>query len=162
MKSLNDILQMKGQNIVEIEPTASISHAATQLAEHNIGALVVRDDQRRLIGIISERDIVRAVAKSDPAVMGEPVSSVMSSEVQTCVPSNDILELLSQMDNHHIRHLPVVTGDNVVGMVSIRDLMSAVLENMRSENEDLEDISDLLAELYAKAEEENAQPEDSV
>ena len=66
------------------------------------------------------------------------------------------------MDNHHIRHLPVVTGDNVVGMVSIRDLMSAVLENMRRENEDLEDMSDLLAELYAKAEEENAQPEDSV
>ncbi len=161
MNSLNDILEMKGQNVVEIEPTASISQAAAQLAAHNIGVLVVRDDQRRLIGIVSERDIIRAVAKSDPAVMSEPVSSVMSREVQTCTPSTDIQGSLSQMDQYHIRHLPVVEGEDVVGIVSIRDLMSAVLDKMRRENDDLQDMSDLLAEMYIKADAENARPEDS-
>ena len=162
MNTVNDVLETKGQSVVEIEPTASISQAAVQLAKHNIGVLVVRDDQRRLIGIVSERDIVFAVAKSDPAVMDEPVSNVMSRQVRTCAPSSDIMESLSQMEQYSIRHLPVVSGEDLVGLVSIRDLMSVVLENMRRENEDLEDMSDLLAELYTKAEVENAQPEDSV
>ncbi len=161
MNSLNDVLKMKRRNLIEIEPTASISQAATQLVEHNIGALVVRDDQRRLIGIVSERDIVRAVAKSDTAEMGEPVSNVMSREVQTCAPTSDILGPLSQMDHHHIRHLPVVKDEDVVGIVSIRDLMSAVLHNMRRENDDLRDMSDLLAEMYTKADAENTPSEDS-
>ena len=147
MHRLNDTVEIKEQSLVEIAPTASVSEAAGQLVAHKIGALVVRDGQRRLVGIVSERDIVRAAATSDPAAMGKPVSTVMSRDVQTCEPSSDILELLTQMDKHHIRHLPVVADDDLVGIISIRDVMSAILDHMRRENEDLRDMSDLLAEL---------------
>ena len=114
--------------MVEIEPTASNSQAAAQLTAHNIGALVVRDDLRRLIGIVSKRDIIPAVANSDAAVTSEPVSSVTSREMQTYTPSSDIQGLPSQMDQYQLRHLPVVVGEEVVGIIGIRDLMSAVLE----------------------------------
>ncbi len=162
METLKDILEKKDLFVVEIEPTASVTQAAALLASHNIGALVIRDDQRRLVGIVSERDIVRVVAKSDSAATSAPVSSVMSRNVRTCSPTSGIQESLAQMDEFHIRHLPVIVDEDVVGIISIRDLMSAVLENMRRENDDLQDMSDLLAEMYANADAEHELQEDGV
>ena len=138
-----------------------MNKTAGDVAEHNIGVLVVLDADRRLIGIVSERDIVRAAAKLESTAMAGPVSGVMSREVQTCTPSSDIQSILAQMEEHRIRHLPVVTDDSVVGIISIRDLMSAVLADMRRENEDLHDMSDLLAEMYAEAAPEPEQVQES-
>ena len=151
MQCLNDILDLEERRVLEVAPTSPISDVAGQLAEHNIGAVVVLDAERRLVGIASERDVVRAAANSDPTAMAAPVSTVMSQDVQTCTPSDDIQSLLAQMDEHRIRHLPVITDDAVVGIISIRDLMSAVLIDMRRQNEDLRDMSDLLADMYAEA-----------
>jgi CBS domain-containing protein len=151
MQSLSELPEIEKQGVLSVAPSATISEVATMLAENNVGAVVVLDDGRRLVGIVSERDIVRAAAKADPGAMDEPVSAVMSREVQTCAPSEDIESLLARMDEHRIRHLPIVADEGVAGIVSIRDLMSALLVEMRRQNEDLRDMSDLLADMYAEA-----------
>jgi CBS domain-containing protein len=133
------ILASKGSNVFSIEPTASLEAAVAMLARHRIGALLVLGPDRRVIGIMSERDIVRALAERGAAALSEPVASVMTRKVVTCSQSDTVGELMERMTIGKFRHLPVVEEDQLVGIVSIGDVVKHRLEEMERESAALRD-----------------------
>jgi CBS domain-containing protein len=133
------ILASKGSNVFSIEPTASLEAAVAMLARHRIGALLVLGPDRRVIGIMSERDIVRALAERGAAALSEPVASVMTRKVVTCSQSDTVGELMERMTIGKFRHLPVVEEDQLVGIVSIGDVVKHRLQEMERESAALRD-----------------------
>jgi CBS domain-containing protein len=133
------ILASKGSNVFSIEPTASLEAAVAMLARHRIGALLVLGPDRRVIGIVSERDIVRALAERGAAALSEPVASVMTRKVVTCSQSDTVGDLMERMTTGKFRHLPVVEEDQVVGIVSIGDVVKHRLQEMERESAALRD-----------------------
>ena len=118
-----------------LPPSAAVTELVQLLADRRIGAVVVLEEQR-LAGIVSERDIVHFVRKAgDPAAT---VASIMTTEVITCHPSDDIAELAQVMTSKRIRHLPVVDGDALVAIVSIGDVVKGRLDELETEREHLE------------------------
>ncbi len=107
------------------------------LAEHGIGAAVVSTDGTRVDGIVSERDIVRALADRGAAVMSEPISEIMTSEVQTCTPETPVVELMSVMTHGRFRHVPVVVQDRLIGIVSIGDIVKNRVGELEIERDSL-------------------------
>ncbi|MGH6643799.1 MAG: diguanylate cyclase, partial [Bradyrhizobium sp.] len=107
-----------------VQPDSSLREAAGRMTSHNVGALVVTDDGGKLVGIVSERDLARAIAKYDD-VAERTVSDVMTRSVVTCSGGQGVADMLSLMKSHHIRHLPVLEGDRLIGMVSTRELTQA-------------------------------------
>ena len=118
------ILKEKGGDIISISPTASISDAAALLSGRKIGALVVTDGTS-LSGILSERDIVRAIVTDGAAALGEPVSHFMTENVVTCSREDTTLRLMDLMTGGRFRHLPVVEDGQVIGLISIGDVVKA-------------------------------------
>ena len=116
------VLARKGVRVITIRPEQSIRQALALLAEHNIGALVAVDESARPVGILSERDVVRYAAR-DEHVFGRAVSELMTRDVVVGVPEDDLKAVGRTMTERHIRHLPVVEDDRVVGMISIGDLV---------------------------------------
>ena len=104
------ILKWKGRNVLTSKPTETVLAVAKTLAEHKIGCIVLLDDEKNVAGIISERDIVRAIAKSGQDVLEQPVSICMTKEVITCRESDTINSLMAEMTSRRFRHLPVVEG----------------------------------------------------
>jgi CBS domain-containing protein len=104
-------------------PTTKIKEVISVLAEKKIGAAVVCEADMRVAGIISERDIVRILAANGPAVLDEPVSKFMTKEVMTCVERDTVHWLMEEMTTHRFRHMPVVDGGRLVGIVSIGDVV---------------------------------------
>lgn len=141
MDHVKDILAGKDRMIVTIEATAPVLQAVIKLSENDIGAVIVADDAGNLTGILSERDVTRAVADIGPELMYENVERVMSANVITCAPSETVVAALTRMNQHNIRHLPVIDEDAIVGMVSIRDLMAAVLKLFNQENSRLRKLA---------------------
>ena len=121
--TVSAILAAKGRDVVSIEPSASLAAAAKLLAEKRIGAVVILGVDRRIVGILSERDIVRAVAEHGAAALGEPVSAVMTRNVATCGEDDSIASLMERMTAGKFRHMPVVDQGRLVGMVSIGDVV---------------------------------------
>lgn len=119
------------KNLSSAGPDLPASEAAELLTEHNIGALPVIDDLGELVGIISERDVVRAIAKSGGSLNGHKVSDLMSTEVITCQNSSEIEEIMEVMHSNSIRHIPVVDGKRLISIVSSRDVMTAILEETK-------------------------------
>ncbi|GBF26525.1 inosine-5'-monophosphate dehydrogenase [bacterium MnTg02] len=117
------ILKWKGRNVLTCKPTDTMLGVAQILAKHRIGCIVLVDDENSVAGIVSERDIVRAIAKSGSDVLDEPVSQCMTKEVITCRESDTINSLMSEMTSRRFRHLPVVEGGELVGLVSIGDVV---------------------------------------
>ena len=117
------ILKWKGRNVLTCKPTDTMLGVAQILAKHRIGCIVLLDDENSVAGIVSERDIVRAIAKSGSDVLDEPVSQCMTKEVITCRESDTINSLMSEMTSRRFRHLPVVEGGELVGLVSIGDVV---------------------------------------
>lgn len=134
-----NILKRKGNDVVTIEPTADLRRAVKALAEHRIGALVVTGPQGRVIGILSERDIVRALAQHAERALGLPVAEVMTRAVVTCAKSETVSEIMERMTAGKFRHVPVVEQDRLVGIISIGDVVKSRLEEMASESEALRD-----------------------
>lgn len=136
---VKQILAMKSgpDEIVTIRPDTTVAEAARLLSERRIGAVVVSSDGRRAEGILSERDIVRELARGgDP--MARPVGELMTRKVATCVCADDALAVLERMTEGRFRHLPVVDADGrMVGVVSIGDAVSARLKELASEKEAL-------------------------
>ena len=122
--TIASLLASKGPKVVTIHPEASIREALARLAEHNIGALVVTDEQNRPVGILSERDIVRGLAREEQ-VLGRSVSAIMTREVISGSPQDDLRTVGHTMTERRIRHLPVVDGGQLVGIVSIGDVVKA-------------------------------------
>jgi CBS domain-containing protein len=133
------ILDAKGTEVITIAPTAILQNAVQRLAEHRIGALLVLGPDHRVIGIVTERDIVRVLAERGAAVLSEPLSTVMTRTVVTCTRSDTIADIMEQMTTGKFRHLPVVEQDRVAGVVSIGDVVKLRLREMEDESSALRD-----------------------
>jgi CBS domain-containing protein len=114
------ILAVKGRDLVTIEPSASLADAATLLAEKRIGAVLILGADRRIVGILSERDIVRALAERGADVLGEPVSVAMTRKVSTCNEAELVASVMERMSAGKFRHMPVVDQGQPVDVVKHR------------------------------------------
>ena len=136
---VKSILSAKGGAVVSIDPTAALGTAVKTLAEHRIGALLVLGPDRRLIGILSERDIVRVLAEHGAGVLAQPLSQVMTRKVVTCSQTDSVGVLMERMTVGKFRHLPVVEQDQVIGIISIGDVVKHRLQEIEQESEALKD-----------------------
>jgi CBS domain-containing protein len=136
---VKDILAGKGSDVVGIEPAATLQSAATLLAQKKIGAVVIRGAGGRLAGILSERDIVRAVAKQGPAALDLPVAQAMTREVITCTEDDTCAEIMERMTSGKFRHLPVLRDNALVGLISIGDVVKQRVEEIERETEAMRD-----------------------
>jgi CBS domain-containing protein len=136
--SLKAILAAKDGEVVSIEPIADLTAAGKLLTKRRIGALVVLDAGGRLVGILSERDIVRAMAESGSAVLQLPVAQVMTRNVSTCDVNDSISSVMDCMTKGKFRHMPVLDKDRLAGMVSIGDMLKLNLETIREHIHQLE------------------------
>jgi CBS domain-containing protein len=137
--TVKTILATKGREVLSIDPTASLEAAVAMLAKHRVGALLVLGPDRRVIGILSERDIVRALAECGAAVLSEPLAQVMTRKVVTCSESDTVGALMEQMTTGKFRHLPVVEQDELVGIVSIGDVVKHRVHEIEQESAALRD-----------------------
>jgi CBS domain-containing protein len=138
--NVQSILRVKGSDVATVGQHASLADAAALLRDHGIGALVVSGDGRRIDGILSERDVVRALAAHGAATLGRTVASAMSSDVVTCKVDDSVEHLMVLMTERRIRHLPVVDGEGLLeGIVSIGDVVKARLNQLETENQALFD-----------------------
>lgn len=133
------ILQRKGSDVATIPRTSTVSVAADHLTTRRIGALVVSDDGQMIDGIISERDIVRAVAHHGPSVLMHTVSEIMSTPVLTCRLDDTVDSLMALMTERRVRHLPVVANGALVGLVSIGDIVKYRVDELQTETKVLLD-----------------------
>ena len=133
------ILSAKGSDVITIEPTATLDTAVKTLAKHKIGALLVLGPDRRVMGILSERDIVRALSEHGAGVLTQPLSQVMTRKVVTCSQSDTVEVLMQRMTTGKFRHLPVVEQEQVVGVISIGDVVKHRLQEMEQEQAALKD-----------------------
>jgi CBS domain-containing protein len=133
------ILARKGGDVLTIEPAADLASAVKILSERRIGALVVTGADRRVVGIISERDIVRTLGQRGAEAFGVPVSEVMTRRVVTCSTRDTVSEIMERMTAGKFRHVPVVEQDRLAGIISIGDVVKYRLEEMEHESEVLHD-----------------------
>jgi CBS domain-containing protein len=136
---ISQVLRRKGHEVVTVDSTESVRGALALLARHRIGALVVSADGRRIDGILSERDIARGLHERGAGLLGDPVSSVMTAEVHTCAPSVGVQDLARMMTDRRVRHVPIVDDDQLVGIVSIGDVVKARLDELEDERQQLVD-----------------------
>ncbi len=130
---VNKILELKGRDVVTIEPAQALSEAVKVLSERRIGALLIVDGHRPVSGIISERDIVRAVAAQGIKALEEPVSRFMTEKVVTCSGQTSINDVMELMTKQKFRHVPVVEGGRLAGIISIGDVVKLRLEEVEAE-----------------------------
>ena len=129
------ILDTKGRRVVTIRPDASVSTAVHRLVLERIGALVVSEDGHKVAGIISERDIIQSLAKSgqDLLTSGRRVAELMEHNVITCTPDDTVQQVMAEMTRRRVRHLPVIEGGGLVGIISIGDVVKSRLEEVELE-----------------------------
>jgi CBS domain-containing protein len=138
--NVRSILDRKGRVVVTIPPEASIEEAVALLRQRRIGALVASRDGTALDGIISERDIVTALAEWGSDIGNMRVATLMSREVITCSETDTIAELMRLMTERRIRHLPVVERGAITGLVSIGDVVKSRIEEVESESEAMREL----------------------
>lgn len=123
---IEQVLRNKGNRIVSVRIESTVEQTAHVLHKENIGAVVVKDvcgsEGDTVVGMFSERDVVRALAEKGSSALKTPVWSLMSKSVISCSPGDDVEHALELMDRYHIRHMPVLDDQNLIGVVSIRDL----------------------------------------
>ncbi|HEV7870914.1 MAG: putative signal transduction protein with domain [Modestobacter sp.] len=136
---ISDVLRHKaaGPAVTTVPGGTTIADALAVLAEHRVGALVVSADGVHVDGVFSERDVARGLHERGAALLDAPVSSVMTAEVHTCSPDARVLDLARLMTEHRVRHVPVVVGDRLAGIVSIGDVVKARLDELETEREQL-------------------------
>jgi CBS domain-containing protein len=130
---VGDYLKLLNSQLVTCSADESVETVATRLSNYNIGALPVCEAGHKLVGIISERDLVRSFAKDGVRLEGRRVRDLMRAKVITCSLDDDMAVVQKQMNDNRIRHVPAVEGDKVVAMVSIRDALAARLLETRDE-----------------------------
>lgn len=134
---VSDVLTSKGSDeVVTVTPDASIADLLDLLAEHNIGALVVSRDGNTIEGIVSERDIVRKLRGVD-SPQSLTVSAIMTSDVVTCTPDDEVTALMNLMTERRFRHVPVISDDRLAGVVSIGDAVKARMAQLKFERDQL-------------------------
>lgn len=137
---ISRLLDQKGHFVATVEPGANVWDALALLARHRVGALVVSSDGSRVEGIISERDIVRVLHDLGASMLDGPVTDVMVPDVRCVGPDDEVDSLRAVMTNHRIRHLPVVEGGTLVGIVSIGDVVKQRLDALEDDNRALVDF----------------------
>ena len=130
---LSNIIASREGKVITVGIDEKITEVTRTLAVERLGAVVVMDDDGKLAGIISERDIVRALNERGAAVQDLGVSDLMTRSVITCTPENSIEEVMELMTSHQIRHLPVVDGDALLGVVSILDVVKSRLSEVETD-----------------------------
>jgi CBS domain-containing protein len=134
---IKDVLKNKGgTDVVTIRAEATLAELIETLTEHNFGALVVSDDGRRVDGIVSERDVVRRLRQGAGA-LDALVSEVMTTDVHVCEPQDSLDDLMRQMTNARVRHIPVVIDGELAGLVSIGDAVKARISELEFERDQL-------------------------
>jgi CBS domain-containing protein len=131
--NVETILRGKGDWVATIRPDATIAEAVDMLNRERVGALVVSEDGTELAGVLSERDIVRALGRHGEDLLSRPVDDIMTRDVITCEPADTVAELMSEMTNRRIRHLPVVVDGRLRGIVSIGDVVKNRLDEVEFE-----------------------------
>jgi CBS domain-containing protein len=135
--SVSHILGVKGRSVITATAKETVHGTAQKLSQNKIGAVVIVDDKGAIAGIVSERDIVRALASHGEKAMVMPVSGIMSKTVKTCKVGDSETELMALMTNHRIRHLPVVESGKLAGMISIGDIVKFRIEAIEREAEEM-------------------------
>ena len=130
---ISDVLRVKGGQVVTVTPDTDVRHLLNVLAEHRIGAVVVSRDGTAVDGIVSERDIVRALAERGQAVLSEPVTAIFTAEVHTVGTDAQIEDLMRIMTERRVRHLPVVVNGQLAGIVSIGDVVKKRIDELEDE-----------------------------
>lgn len=130
---VKSILAEKGSFVATISPDAMVTELCSLLTEHNIGAAVVSPDGSAVVGIASERDVVRAIADRGAEVLAAPVSALMTGVVAVCEPDNSTDDLMVTMTERRIRHLPVLKDDALDGIVSIGDVVRITVAELQEE-----------------------------
>jgi CBS domain-containing protein len=132
-----DVLRNKGTTVATVGPGATVAELLGVLADHNVGALPVIDDGS-IVGIVSERDVVRRLHAGGAGLLQARVADIMTTEVTTCSPNDDVSDLAAVMTSRRFRHLPVVVDGELAGIVSIGDLVKARIDLLESEREQLQ------------------------
>ena len=128
-----------GGDIISIEPTADLATAAKLLSKHRIGSVVIRGAGERVVGILSERDIVRAVSEQGAGALALPVGQVMTRDVATCGEDDTVASIMERMTAGKFRHMPVVANGRLVGLISIGDVVKLRVEEIEGESEAMRD-----------------------
>ena len=131
--NVESILRIKGRSVLTIDQNATIAQAVTEMAARKVGALVVSDDGHKVDGIISERDVVNALATHGNGLMTMCVCDIMTAQVKTCTPQDEISAITAMMTERRFRHVPVLQDGALVGLVSIGDAVKSRLEEIQDE-----------------------------
>ena len=134
---ISDVVKRKGGTVVTVRSDASVTDLLDLLAEHRIGAVVVSDDGSTIAGIVSERDVVRHLQKDGAGILEGPVSTIMTAEVQTCSPEDELVALEHTMTENRFRHVPVVVDGRLTGIVSIGDVVKHRITDLQAERDQL-------------------------
>jgi CBS domain-containing protein len=138
---ISDILRHKNSttrvDVVTIAPTDTVTALVAALAEHNVGALIAVDGDR-VVGIVSERDVVRRIAEQGPGVLDAAVSTIMTTSVLSCSGEDSVDSIAETMTQERIRHMPVIDGSELVGVVSIGDVVSSRIRQLETDRGQLE------------------------
>ena len=134
---VSDLLEGKGFTVATIDGQATVGAAVADLVRHRVGALVVSSDGRAIDGIVSERDVVHHLSELHTQLLDEPVASIMSSSVHVCSPTDDVETIMNLMTEQRIRHVPVVEGGILCGIVSIGDVVKSRIGELEKHRNEL-------------------------
>jgi CBS domain-containing protein len=134
---ISDVLRTKGTDVVTIRPDESVTRLLEVLADRRVGALVVSPDGAAVAGIVSERDVVRHLHQKGAAVLGTPVSEIMTADVTTCGADDSVESLARTMTDRRIRHVPVVVDGRLEAIVSIGDIVKNRIDSLQAERDQL-------------------------
>lgn len=132
-----DVLRNKGSAVATVAPETTITELLAGLAEHNIGAMVVMG-AHGVVGIVSERDVVRKLHDQGAGLLSRPVSEIMTTIVATCAPHDSVDDLSAVMTENRVRHIPVLEAGKLTGIVSIGDVVKTRMEELKAEREQLQ------------------------
>ncbi|MBC7676856.1 MAG: CBS domain-containing protein [Rhodoferax sp.] len=136
---VSQILKSKSDDgVITVAPGTTVGKAAEMLSARRIGALIVSPDGRHVAGILSERDVVRELGKHGPACLGDIVDSIMTSKIVSCTRHDRTDDVLQKMTDGRFRHMPVMDGDQMVGLISIGDVVKARLMELSADKDALE------------------------
>ena len=134
---ISDVLKNKGGSVSTVDPDMTVSELLDGLVTRNIGAMVVVGPLG-LVGIVSERDVVRKLHEFGVELLGRPVSEIMTAQVITCTPADSVDSLSALMTTNRVRHVPVIEGGQLAGIVSIGDVVKTRMEELQTQQEQLE------------------------
>ena len=134
---VSDLIKRKGSAVTSAPPATSVAELLDLLAEHRIGAVVVSADGATVAGIVSERDVVRALRTAGAALLDTPIAELMTTDVVTAAPADSVEQLMRSMTERRIRHVPVVTGGRLAGIISIGDVVKSRIDDLEADRDQL-------------------------